>query len=463
LATRAFESAKSIPQNGIHYFLSSLFATMRATPGGGGGGVLLSSFSVSKKTKSSSSSSVLCRGRAASYFSRFWKTTTTTAKKKRRGRLCARDIEENIIVARNDDSDEKMEEKNTPLEIGDVTLGTMTFGNQNTEREAHEQLAFACKEFGVRAIDTAEMYPVPADATTQGKTDEYVGRWLKRQKREDFVVMTKVAGRSQMALRGRAEDEENRMTAKQMERSVECSLERLQTEYIDVLQLHWPDRYVSLFGGVPYERNNERDDDVPFEEQAEAMYRLIKSGKVRHFGTSNETAFGVCEFGALAKYKNGPKMQTIQNGYNLLQRIAFETDLNEACSPKNHDVSFLAYSPLAGGALTGKYLNKDDPPKNSRFTLFPGYMSRFNEPRLKDCLTEYQTLALESGTTLTDLSLRFVRDRDFVRSTIIGATTMPQLEENLNAFTKPPLTEDVNKEIERIYRKYRDPAQMRHC
>jgi len=348
--------------------------------------------------------------------------------------------------------------------IGDVTLGTMTFGNQNTEREAHEQLDRACKEFGVRAIDTAEMYPVPADATTQGKTDEYVGRWLKRQKRrEDFVVMTKVAGRSQMALRGRAEDEENRMTAKQMERSVECSLERLQTEYIDVLQLHWPDRYVSLFGGVPYERNNERDDDVPFEEQAEAMYRLIKSGKVRHFGTSNETAFGVCEFGALAKYKNGPKMQTIQNGYNLLQRIAFETDLNEACSPKNHDVSFLAYSPLAGGALTGKYLKKDDPPKNSRFTLFPGYMSRFNEPRLKDCLTEYQTLALESGTTLTDLSLRFVRDRDFVHSTIIGATTMPQLEENLNAFTKPPLTEDVNKEIERIYRKYRDPAQMRRC
>ena len=435
---------------------------MRATPGGGGGGggVLLSSFStVSKKTKSSSV--LWCRRRAASFFSR-WKTTTTAKKRRRGGRLCARDIE-NIIIARND-SDEKMEEKNTLEMIGDVTLGTMTFGNQNTEREAHEQLDRACKEFGVRAIDTAEMYPVPADATTQGKTDEYVGRWLKRQKRrEDFVVMTKVAGRSQMALRGRAEDEENRMTAKQMERSVECSLERLQTEYIDVLQLHWPDRYVSLFGGVPYERNNERDDDVPFEEQAEAMYRLIKSGKVRHFGTSNETAFGVCEFGALAKYKNGPKMQTIQNGYNLLQRIAFETDLNEACSPKNHDVSFLAYSPLAGGALTGKYLNKDDPPKNSRFTLFPGYMSRFNEPRLKDCLTEYQTLALESGTTLTDLSLRFVRDRDFVHSTIIGATTMPQLEENLNAFTKPPLTEDVNKEIERIYRKYRDPAQIRHC
>ena len=428
---------------------------MRATPGG-----------------SKTSSYFTSFRRNASFFSSSrWKTTTTTfAKKtKRRGRLycVANDI---IIIERNDDDSfeekEKEEEENTSLleMIGDVTLGTMTFGNQNTEREAHEQLDRACKEFGVRAIDTAEMYPVPADATTQGKTDEYVGRWLKRQKRrEDFVVMTKVAGRSQMALRGRAEDEENRMTAKQMERSVECSLERLQTEYIDVLQLHWPDRYVSLFGGVPYERNNERDDDVPFEEQAEAMCRLIKSGKVRHFGTSNETAFGVCEFGALAKYKNGPKMQTIQNGYNLLQRIAFETDLNEACSPKNHDVSFLAYSPLAGGALTGKYLNKDDPPKNSRFTLFPGYMSRFNEPRLKDCLTEYQTLALESGTTLTDLSLRFVRDRDFVHSTIIGATTMPQLEENLNAFTKPPLTEDVNKEIERIYRKYRDPAQMRHC
>ena len=349
----------------------------------------------------------------------------------------------------------------TDISICDVTLGTMTFGNQNTENEAHEQLNFAMKEFGVNSIDTAEMYAVPADPKTQGKTDEYIGSWLKHQKREEIVLMTKVAGRSQMTLKGRNPNEENRLTAKQMERSVECSLERLKTDFIDVLQLHWPDRYVSLFGGVPYERTSERDDDVSFEEQAECMYRLIKSGKVRYFGTSNETAFGVCQFGALAKYKHEscPKMQTIQNGYNLLQRIAFETDLNEACSPKNHNVSFLAYSPLAGGALTGKYLNAEEPPKNSRFTLFPGYMARFNEPRLKDCLTEYQTLARESGTTLTDLSLRFVRDRDFVCSSIIGATTMPQLKENLEAYTQPPLGEDVNKEIERIYRKYRDPAQ----
>lgn len=351
----------------------------------------------------------------------------------------------------------------TDVHIADVTLGTMTFGKQNTEKDAHEQLNFAIKEFGVNSIDTAEMYAVPADAKTQGKTDEYIGSWLKKKdvQREEIILMTKVAGRSEMQLRGRIPGEENRLTAKQMELSVECSLERLQTDYIDVLQLHWPDRYVSLFGGVPYERTSEREDDVSFEEQAECMYRLIKSGKVRYFGTSNETTFGVCEFGALAKYKKegSPKMQTIQNGYNLLQRIAFETDLNEACSPKNHNVSFLAYSPLAGGALTGKYLKATEPPKNSRFTLFPGYMARFNEPRLKNCLTEYQTLAEESGLTLTDLSLRFVRDRDFVCSSIIGATTMPQLEENLKAYTQPPLGKDVDDEIERIYRKYRDPAQ----
>ena len=351
----------------------------------------------------------------------------------------------------------------TDVHIADVTLGTMTFGKQNTEKDAHEQLNFAIKEFGVNSIDTAEMYAVPADAKTQGKTDEYIGSWLKEKdvKREEIILMTKVAGRSEMQLRGRIPGEENRLTAKQMELSVECSLERLQTDYVDVLQLHWPDRYVSLFGGVPYERTSEREDDVSFEEQAECMYRLIKSGKVRYFGTSNETTFGVCEFGALAKYKKegSPKMQTIQNGYNLLQRIAFETDLNEACSPKNHNVSFLAYSPLAGGALTGKYLKATEPPKNSRFTLFPGYMARFNEPRLKNCLTEYQTLAEESGLTLTDLSLRFVRDRDFVCSSIIGATTMPQLEENLKAYTQPPLGKDVDDEIERIYRKYRDPAQ----
>ena len=351
----------------------------------------------------------------------------------------------------------------TDIHIADVTLGTMTFGKQNTEKDAHEQLNYAIKEFGVNSIDTAEMYAVPADAKTQGKTDEYIGSWLKEKdvKREEIILMTKVAGRSEMQLRGRIPGEENRLTAKQMELSVECSLERLQTDYVDVLQLHWPDRYVSLFGGVPYERTSEREDDVSFEEQAECMYRLIKSGKVRYFGTSNETTFGVCEFAALAKYKKGqsPKMQTIQNGYNLLQRIAFETDLNEACSPKNHNVSFLAYSPLAGGALTGKYLKATEPPKNSRFTLFPGYMARFNEPRLKNCLTEYQTLAEESGLTLTDLSLRFVRDRDFVCSSIIGATTMPQLEENLKAYTQPPLGKDVDEEIERIYRKYRDPAQ----
>ena len=216
-----------------------------------------------------------------------------------------------------------------------------------------------------------------------------------------------------------------------------------------MLQLHWPDRYVSLFGGVPYERNNERDDDVPFEEQAEAMYRLIKSGKVRHFGTSNETAFGVCEFGALAKYKNGPKMQTIQNGYNLLQRIAFETDLNEACSPKNHDVSFLAYSPLAGGALTGKYLNKDDPPKNSRFTPSRIHViQRTAFERLSDGIPNLSSGKWHDAYWLSYGSFeKRLRPFDHHRRDDHAA-----VEENLNA-TKP-LTEGVNK-IERIYRKYR--------
>ena len=145
----------------------------------------------------------------------------------------------------------------TDIRIADVTLGTMTFGKQNTEKDAHAQLNFAVKEFGVNSIDTAEMYAVPADTKTQGKTDEYIGSWLRKDvKREEIILMTKVAGRSQMQLRGRNPGEENRLTAKQMELSVECSLERLQTDYVDVLQLHWPDRYVSLFGGVPYERKS---------------------------------------------------------------------------------------------------------------------------------------------------------------------------------------------------------------
>ena len=399
---------------------------------------------------SSSSSSSFSRSSSSSFERR---RVFCNKKRKQRKR-----VEEKILTQSTPTAGK--ESSSSSLETGNVTLGTMTFGNQNNELEAHEQMNIAYDEYNVKTIDTAEMYAVPFDERWQGKTDEFIGSWMKgRGNRSEVCLLTKVAGRSEMKLRGREKGEENRLTEKQIIRSVECSLERLQTDYVDLLQIHWPDRYVSLFGQKPYERKNERsDDEITFEEQASAMQKLIESGKVRFSGLSNETSFGVSEFASLSKYENKPKMQTIQNGYNLLQRIAFETDLNETCS--KHNVLLLAYSPLAGGALTGKYLD-EAAPKNSRFNLFPGYMSRFNDKNLRECLFAYRALAIESGMSLTELSLRFVRDRDFVHSTVIGATSTAQLRENLKALLESkPLSADINLEIERIYRKYRDPAQL---
>ena len=261
------------------------------------------------------------------------------------------------------------------LKVSNVCLGTMTFGQQNTEEEGIAQLDLACNTYGVNFIDTAEMYPTPRKPETQGATDRTIGKWLEKQDRSKLIPATKVAGRSKQLswLPGR-DGKPCRVSYKEILASVDYSLQRLKTDYIDILQIHWPDRYVSLFGGGAYDVTKERD-YISFEEQLRAFEYLHKAGKVRYFGVSNETPYGVMKFTQVASQFNFPKIISIQNSFSLLVRSDFEAGLIEVCSPRHENIGLLAYSPLAGGVLTGKYL---DPacPSTSRLNLFPGFMER---------------------------------------------------------------------------------------
>eukprot|EP01024_Parvocaulis_polyphysoides_P009071 TRINITY_DN1276_c0_g1_i4.p1 TRINITY_DN1276_c0_g1~~TRINITY_DN1276_c0_g1_i4.p1 ORF type:complete len:389 (-),score=44.36 TRINITY_DN1276_c0_g1_i4:237-1403(-) len=336
------------------------------------------------------------------------------------------------------------------LLVSECCLGTMTWGKQNVEEEAHQQLNYAF-DMGINFMDTAEMYPVPPEENTQGSTDRYIGRWMKNKKRDDIILATKVAGHSNKAYMNRGDF--TRVTPDQIRMSVDESLKRLQTDYIDLLQIHWPDRYVSLFGSSSYDISKERE-FIPFEAQLEGLKAVIDAGKVRYVGVSNETSYGVSEFVRFSKELNLPKIQTIQNGYNLLFRVPFETDLSETCRFSN--VSLLAYSPLAGGALSGKYTTGKVSDK-WRFNLFPGYMERYNKSFARLATLEYMEIAKKYGMTLTQMSIIWCQSRWFTKATIIGATNMEQLKEDITAFDCE-LPEECVKEIEEVFQKYRDPT-----
>lgn len=241
--------------------------------------------------------------------------------------------------------------------------------------------------------------------------------------------------------------------------SVDASLKRLGTGYVDLLQIHWPDRYVPLFGGLPYDVTNEREGDIAFEEQLEALAKVVAAGKVRYVGVSNETSYGVMRFCQAAAAVPGlPKIVSIQNSYSLLVRGPFETDLAEVCAPRQNNVGLLAYSPLAGGALSGKYIGGNESAiANSRFTLFKGYMARYTQSLAREAVAEYVAVAQKHGLTPTQLALAWCRSRWFVTSTIIGATTMDQLKENLSAFDVE-LTPECLADVDAVFRRYRDPA-----
>lgn len=334
------------------------------------------------------------------------------------------------------------------LSVSAVCLGTMTFGQQNSEADAHAQLDRAV-EAGINFIDTAEMYPVPPRAETCGATESMVGSWLRRQRRDAVILATKVAGpaRATAWIRGgpKALDADNIRTA------IDGSLRRLQTDYVDLYQLHWPERYTPMFGQYNYDVSKERD-SVPIEDQLWALQELIRAGKVRYVGLSNETPWGLCEFVRVAEALGLPRVVSVQNAYSLLNRT-YEFGMSEAGQRLN--VPLLPYSPLAMGHLTGKYLENPNAP--GRLTLFDGFGQRYAKENVLPASRAYAELARANGLTPTRLALGFVASRWFVASTIIGATTIPQLDENIAACAEP-LPDEVLKAIEAIHLRYFNPA-----
>jgi aryl-alcohol dehydrogenase-like predicted oxidoreductase len=335
------------------------------------------------------------------------------------------------------------------LSVSDICLGTMTWGEQNTEAEAHAQLDYAVSA-GVNFIDAAEMYPVPPRAETQGRTEAILGTWLKKNQRDRVVVATKITstGRGFAWVRGGPTGIDRRAVRE----AVDGSLKRLQTDYIDLYQIHWPDRYVPSFGTWSYDPSQERN-SVPIEEQLEAFADVAQAGKVRYFGLSNETPWGVIEFVRHAADRKLPRVVSIQNAYNLLNRT-FEMGLAEV--HRHLDVPLLAYSPLAFGHLTGKYLGGARP-EGARLTRFPAFGPRYARRNVPEATAAYAELAAKAGLSPATLAIAFVRSRWFTASTIIGARTMEQLRENIAAGGEK-LAPEVLAAISDIHDRYPNPA-----
>jgi aryl-alcohol dehydrogenase-like predicted oxidoreductase len=334
------------------------------------------------------------------------------------------------------------------LRVSEICLGTMTFGQQNSVKEAHQQLDYALDK-GVNFIDTAEMYPVPAQAETQGRTETFVGEWLAKKPRDRVVVATKIAGpgRPISWVRGGS----LAINRANVRAAVDDSLRRLKTDYIDLYQIHWPDRYVPQFGETVYDPAKERS-STPTAEQLAALADVVGQGKVRYIGVSNETAWGVSEFSRIARDAGLPRIVTIQNAYSLVNR-RFDGDLAEAS--RREGVGLLAYSPLAFGLLTGKYLA--GPPAGARLSLFEGFGGRYRKPNVDEAVAAYAKVAREHGLSLAQLALAFVRSRWFVKSTIIGATSLAQLEENLGSVAVR-LDEATLAAIEAVHTRFPNPA-----
>ncbi|CCO46900.1 putative aldo/keto reductase 2 family protein [Vibrio nigripulchritudo SOn1] len=333
------------------------------------------------------------------------------------------------------------------LEISPLCLGTMTFGEQNTEAEAFSQLDYAL-ERGINFIDTAEMYPVPPKEETQGRTEEYIGNWLEKSgKREKIVLATKVAGprgipyiRDKMALDWR-----------NIHQAVDDSLRRLKTDYIDLYQIHWPERQTNCFGQLNYPYPEEQH-DTPILETLEALADIVKQGKVRYIGLSNETPWGVMSYLRLAEKHGLPRAVSIQNPYNLLNRT-FEVGLSEIAH--HEGVELLAYSPLAFGVLSGKYLN-DARPDGARCTLFERFVRYFTPNGIK-ATEAYVNLAREHGLDPAQMALAFVNQRSFVASNIIGATTIDQLKSNIDSLDVN-LSEELLNSLQEIGVQYSNPC-----
>ncbi len=342
------------------------------------------------------------------------------------------------------------------LQVSRICLGTMTFGEQNTQAEGHSQLDYAFSR-GINFIDAAEMYPVKPRAETYGETERIVGKWLKRQPRDRVVLATKVAGPARMPWIRNGGD----LTPDSIREAVEGSLQRLQTDHIDLYQIHWPARNAPIFGQKQFDPARERE-CAPIRAQLEAMGELVRAGKIRYVGVSNETPWGVAEFVKQAELHGLPRIATIQNPYNLVNR-SFEQGLDEACF--RSDVSLLVYSPLAFGQLTGKYLagTAARPEFNAaatgRLTRFPpDWSPRYLRTETLAAAARYVQVARDAGISPATLALAWSYSRWFAASTIIGATSVEQLMENIDAW-ETRLPDDVLAAIERIHFEIHNPAQ----
>ncbi len=341
----------------------------------------------------------------------------------------------------------------TSLKVSLIGLGTMTWGEQNTEKDAHEQLDYALSR-GVNLVDVAEMYPVPPRAETQGRTETYIGTWLaKTGRRNDIVLATKAAGPSSDPTRpGHIRGGRNRLTKENLTEAVNGSLKRLQTDHIDLYQLHWPDRTTATFGRRGYPWPEKEQDSVPIEETLSALADLVSEGKIRYVGLSNETPWGLAQYLQLAQTSDLPRIAAVQNPYNLLNRI-YETGLSEFAYHEN--VGLLAYSPLAMGLLTGKY-DKGARPEGARLTLFERF-TRYTNPQALSATQAYVDLARQHGLSPTNMALAWVNSRPFVTSNLIGATTLEQLKENIDSVSAT-IPAEVIEGIEAIQTQYPNPA-----
>jgi aryl-alcohol dehydrogenase-like predicted oxidoreductase len=338
---------------------------------------------------------------------------------------------------------------NTGLPVSELCLGTMTFGEQNTEADAFAQLDRAVAA-GINFIDTAEMYPVPPRVETQGATERFIGNWLaQRGGRDRLIIASKVAGPGDwidyLRMPGRRLDRAN------IEAALDASLERLQTDYIDLYQLHWPDRETNYFGKLGYS-HPPQDESVPLLETLQVLGDLVQAGKIRHVGLSNETPWGTMRMLALAETHGLPRMVSIQNPYSLLNR-SFEVGLAEVAI--REQCGLLAYSPLGFGMLSGKYLNGEGP-AGARLTLFSRF-DRYSNEQAQWATAEYCAIARRHGLDPAQMALAFVTSRPFVTSNIIGATTLEQLESNL-ASVELSLSQEVLDEIEAVHQRQPNPS-----
>ena len=341
---------------------------------------------------------------------------------------------------------------NTDLKVSTICLGTMTWGEQNNQKDAFEQMDYAVDQ-GINFFDTAELYAVPMKPETRGKTSQFIGEWfVKSKKRNKIVLADKVAGKSSMSWL-RPNGENTSLTKKQINFAIDRSLRDLKTDYIDLYQVHWPERPAGAFSGnLEYEHKNS-ESSISIEETLDALNNLVKNGKVKHIGISNETSWGTNQYLKFAEQKNYARVVSIQNAYNFLNRT-FEVNLSEIAIREK--VGLLAYSPLASGYLSGKY-RSGIIPKNSRMDLFFEFWPRYRTLYSEKAIEEYWNLAKNFNLDLSQMAIKFCEIQPFITSVIIGATTMEQLKTNIDS-VNINLNKDLIKKIGEIQKKYPNPC-----